>query len=29
MSDLKKKILAKMDGPTLCALATVTEDGKP
>ena len=29
MSDLKKKILSKMDGPTLCALATVTEDGNP
>jgi general stress protein 26 len=29
MSDLKKKILAKMVGPTLCVLATVTEDGKP
>jgi len=29
MSELKKKILAKMDRPTLCALATITEDGKP
>jgi general stress protein 26 len=26
---LKEKILAKLTGPTLCALATVTEDGKP
>jgi general stress protein 26 len=26
---LKEKILAKFAGPTLCALATVTEDGKP
>ena len=27
--ELKKKILAKLTGPTLCALATLTEDGKP
>ena len=27
--ELKGKILAKLKGPTLCALATVTEDGKP
>jgi general stress protein 26 len=26
---LKEKILAKLTGPTLCALATVAEDGKP
>lgn len=26
---LKQKILAKLSGPTLCALATLTEDGKP
>jgi general stress protein 26 len=26
---LKEKIMAKFTGPTLCALATVTEDGKP
>jgi len=26
---LKEKILAKLTGPTLCALATLTEDGKP
>jgi general stress protein 26 len=26
---IKEKILAKMTGPTLCALATVAEDGKP
>ena len=26
---LKEKILAKLTGPTLCAVATVTEDGKP
>ena len=29
MSDLKQKILAKIQGPTLSALATITEDGKP
>jgi general stress protein 26 len=29
MSDLKQKILAKIDKPTLSALATLTEDGKP
>jgi general stress protein 26 len=29
MAELKKKILAKMRGVTLCALATVTENGKP
>lgn len=29
MSDLKAKILAKMDQPTLASFATVTEDGKP
>ena len=29
MSELKKKILAKIDRPTLSALATITEDGKP
>ena len=27
--ELKKKILAKLSGPTLCALATVSEGGKP
>jgi general stress protein 26 len=27
--DLKQKIIAKLSGPTLCALATMTEDGKP
>ena len=27
--ELKKKILAKLTGPTLCALGTLTEDGKP
>ena len=27
--ELKEKILSKFEGPTLCALATVTEDGKP
>lgn len=27
--DLKQKIIAKLSGPTLCTLATVTEDGKP
>jgi general stress protein 26 len=27
--ELKKKILAKLTGPTLCTLATVTEEGKP
>ncbi len=26
---LKEKIMAKLTGPTLCAVATVTEDGKP
>jgi len=26
---LKRKILAKLNQPTLCALATVTEDGRP
>jgi general stress protein 26 len=26
---LKKKIIAKLTAPTLCVLATVTEDGKP
>jgi general stress protein 26 len=26
---LKRKILAKLTAPTLCVLATVTEDGKP
>ena len=26
---LKEKILAKLTGPTLCALATVAEDGRP
>ena len=29
MSTLKEKILAKVNGPTLSALATVTENGKP
>jgi general stress protein 26 len=29
MSTLKEKILAKVKGPTLSALATVTENGKP
>ncbi|MEW5805093.1 MAG: pyridoxamine 5'-phosphate oxidase family protein [bacterium] len=29
MSELKKKILAKAQGPVLAALATITEDGKP
>lgn len=29
MSELKKKILAKMDRPTLSVLSTITEDGKP
>ena len=29
MSDLKQKILAKIKGPTLSALATMTEDGRP
>ena len=29
MSELKQKILAKIDRPTLSALATITEDGKP
>jgi general stress protein 26 len=27
--ELKEKIMAKLNGPTLCALATVAEDGKP
>ena len=27
--DLKRKIMAKLNGPTLCTLATLTEDGKP
>lgn len=27
--ELKKKILAKLDRPTLSVLATITEDGKP
>jgi general stress protein 26 len=27
--EIKGKILSKFTGPTLCALATVTEDGKP
>ena len=27
--ELKKKIMAKLTGPTLCALATLTEDCKP
>jgi general stress protein 26 len=29
MSELKKKILAKIARPALSALATITEDGKP
>ena len=29
MATLKEKILAKVNGPTLSALATVTENGKP
>ena len=29
MSDLKEKIRAKMDEPTIANLATITEDGKP
>ncbi len=29
MSELKQKILAKMDRPTLAALATINEEGKP
>lgn len=29
MSELKKKILGKVQGPVLAALATITEDGKP
>ncbi|HVP76583.1 MAG TPA: pyridoxamine 5'-phosphate oxidase family protein [Thermodesulfobacteriota bacterium] len=29
MSTLKQKILAKVKGPTLSALSTLTEDGKP
>jgi general stress protein 26 len=29
MSDLKAKILATMDKPTLASFATLTEDGKP
>lgn len=29
MSELKQKILAKMSQPTLSALATITEQGKP
>ena len=29
MSELKQKILEKFKGPTLCAFATVTEEGKP
>ena len=29
MSDVKQKILAKIQGPTLSALATITENGKP
>ena len=29
MSELKKKILAKLEGPTLATLATITEDRKP
>jgi len=28
-SGLKEKIRAKLTGPTLCAMATITEDGKP
>ena len=27
--ELKKRILSKFAGPTLCTLATVTEDGEP
>ena len=27
--ELKQKIMAKLSGPTLCALGTLTEDGKP
>jgi general stress protein 26 len=27
--NLKQKIAAKLSGPTLCALATMTEDGRP
>ncbi len=27
--ELKQKIMAKLNGPTLCALGTLTEDGKP
>ena len=29
MSTIKERILDKVKGPTLCALATMTEDGKP
>ena len=29
MSDLKQMILEKFQGPTLSALSTITEDGKP
>jgi len=29
MSELKAKILAKMNAPTLASFATLTEDGKP
>jgi len=29
MATIKEKILAKVNGPTLSALATVTENGKP
>ena len=29
MSDLKAKILTKMEQPTLASFATITEDGKP
>ena len=29
MSELKQKILAKIDRPTLSALSTITEEGKP
>lgn len=28
-TELKKKIMAKLTGPTLCSLATLTEDGRP
>ena len=28
-NELKEKIGAKLTGPTLCAMATITEDGKP